>query len=73
MRKGKYFFIIYIKYIILNIEDDPSFDQLPISDNVSSMSSIRFDRVDIANRLKKLNVSEAKGPDGIHYSPKNYF
>ena len=40
--------------------------QLPINDNVSSMSSINFDCVDIANRLNKLNVNKSEGPDGIH-------
>lgn len=30
------------------------------------MSSIFFDRVVIAKRLKKLNVNKSEGPDGIH-------
>ena len=30
------------------------------------MLSINFDCVDIANRLKKLNVNKSEGPDGIH-------
>ena len=51
---------------VFNVEDDSSFDELPINDNVTSMSSINFDCVDIANRLKKLNVNKSEGPDGIH-------
>jgi len=51
---------------VFNIEGDSSFDKLPIYDNMSSMSSITFDCIDIAKRLKKLNVNKSEGPDDIH-------
>ena len=51
---------------VFNIEDDCAFERPPIRDNVTSMSEINFNCVDIACRLKKLNVNKSEGPDGIH-------
>jgi len=48
---------------VFNIEDDYSFDKLPIND---SMSSISFDCIDIATKLNKLNFNKWVGPDDIH-------
>jgi len=55
-----YFSSVYV------VENNAPFDTLQSNETLFSMSGISFDCVDIATRLKKLNINKSEGPDGIH-------
>jgi len=48
------------------VKNNAPFDTLQTNETLSSMPNLSFDSVDIATRLKKLNINKSEGPDGIH-------
>jgi len=48
------------------VENNAPFDTLQTNETLSRMPYLSFDCVNIATRLKKLNINESEGPDGIH-------